>query len=141
MLYWSKTRSAPRPEPASAWRTRPRRYALRRRKSTRSSKSTCMCPGAWSGRSHRWRGSGSGAGAAPVDDFVTGRAAGAGFLLAMTPPSELGGGLRPPSEASPQDSVARATPALEAEHMDVGDLASTSYKITPTGSQSARGLG
>src|SRR5262249_23835704 len=69
MLYWSKTSSAPSPEPASARRTRARRYAWSRRKSTRSSKSTCMWPGAWSGRSQRWRGSASG-GVVAGDAFV-----------------------------------------------------------------------
>src|SRR6266550_3683403 len=59
MLCWSKQRSAPSPEGASACRTRARRYACRRRKSTRSSKSTCMRPGAWIGRSQLWRGSAS----------------------------------------------------------------------------------
>ena len=58
MLYWSKTSSAPRPEFASALRVRARRYSCSRRKSTRSSKSTCMRPGACSGRSQRWPGSG-----------------------------------------------------------------------------------
>src|SRR5215813_12989798 len=33
---------------------------------------------------------------------------------------KLGGGLCPPSEISPQDSIARAKPALEAEHRAVG---------------------
>src|SRR5256886_16166288 len=46
MLFMSKTRTAPRPASAIAWRARPRRYAWRRRKSTRSSQSTCMRPGA-----------------------------------------------------------------------------------------------
>src|SRR5438874_10053944 len=46
MLFMSKTRTAPSPASAIAWRARPRRYAWRRRKSTRSSQSTCMRPGA-----------------------------------------------------------------------------------------------
>src|SRR5437667_3166855 len=75
MLYWSNMRSAPRPERASAWRARPSRYACKRRKSTRSSKSTCVCPGAWRGRSHRWRGSTSAG--------VTGRGLGASCFRAM----------------------------------------------------------
>src|SRR5437660_11748418 len=45
MLFMSKTRTAPSPASAIAWRARPRRYAWRRRKSTRSSQSTCMRPG------------------------------------------------------------------------------------------------
>src|SRR5262249_23284336 len=36
-------------------------------------------------------------------------------------PSGLGWGLRPPSESSPQESMARAKPALEAEHGAVGE--------------------
>src|SRR2546426_4996918 len=75
MLYWSNMRSAPRPERASAWRARPSRYACKRRKSTRSSKSTCVCPGAWSGRSQRWRGS--------TSSGVTGRGLGASCFRAM----------------------------------------------------------
>src|SRR2546428_13202258 len=77
MLYWSNTSTAPSPDFASAWRARPRRYACRRLKSTRSSKSTCVWPGAWSGRSQRWRGSTSSA--------LTGRAMGGGDLRAMRP--------------------------------------------------------
>src|SRR4030095_6617872 len=57
MLYWSKRRRAPSPDFASAARTRPTRYSCRRRKSTRSSKSTWVWPGAWMGRSHRCFGS------------------------------------------------------------------------------------
>src|SRR5215510_3088599 len=75
MLYWSNIRSAPSPECWSAWRARPRRYACKRRKSTRSSKSTWVCPGAWSGRSQRWRGS--------TSLSVTGRGLGASCLRAM----------------------------------------------------------
>src|SRR5450759_3388831 len=48
MLFMSKTSSAPRPALAIASRVRPRRYSCRRRKSTRSSQSTCMRPGAGS---------------------------------------------------------------------------------------------
>src|SRR2546422_507517 len=75
MLYWSNMRSAPSPERASAWRARPSRYACRRRKSTRSSKSTCVWPGAWSGRSQRWRGS--------TSSGITGRGLGASCFRAM----------------------------------------------------------
>src|SRR5262249_947640 len=39
----------------------------------------------------------------------------------------LGGGLRAPSEASLQDSIARANPAFEAEHWKVGDQSRTSF--------------
>src|SRR2546426_2686925 len=78
MLCWSKTRSAPSPERASAWRVRPIRYACRRRKSTRSSKSTCMRPGAWMGRSQRWCGSS----ASGVASFTSR----AGGFFAMSPP-------------------------------------------------------
>src|SRR5262245_33612808 len=75
MLYWSNIRSAPSPECLSAWRARPRRYACSRRKSTRSSKSTCVWPGAWSGRSQRWRGS--------TSLSVTGRGLGASGFRAI----------------------------------------------------------
>src|SRR6266571_5013464 len=34
---------------------------------------------------------------------------------------KLGGGLRPPSEASPRMEIARAKPALEVERQSVGD--------------------
>src|SRR5882672_9578906 len=57
MLCWSKDSSAPRPEPASAARTRARRYSCRRRKLTRSSKSTWVWPGAPIGRFQLWCGS------------------------------------------------------------------------------------
>src|SRR2546427_5642175 len=57
MLCWSNERSAPRPELESAARTRARRYPCSLRKSTRSSKSTCVRPGACSGRSQRCAGS------------------------------------------------------------------------------------
>src|SRR6267143_3476072 len=57
MLCWSNERSAPRPELESAARTRARRYPCSLRKSTRSSKSTCVRPGACSGRSQRCPGS------------------------------------------------------------------------------------
>src|SRR6267143_92867 len=57
MLCWSNESSAPRPEFASAARTRARRYPCSLRKSTRSSKSTCVRPGACSGRSQRCAGS------------------------------------------------------------------------------------
>src|SRR6267143_3689149 len=57
MLCWSNESSAPRPEFASAARTRARRYPCSLRKSTRSSKSTCVRPGACSGRSQRCPGS------------------------------------------------------------------------------------
>src|SRR5258708_21590517 len=57
MLCWSNESSEPRPEFASAARTRARRYPCRLRKSTRSSKSTCVRPGACSGRSQRCPGS------------------------------------------------------------------------------------
>src|SRR6267378_1432571 len=57
MLCWSNESSAPRPELASAARTRARRYPCSLRKSTRSSKSTCVRPGACSGRSQRCAGS------------------------------------------------------------------------------------
>src|SRR6266849_2766674 len=82
MLCWSKTRSAPSPERARAWRVRPIRYACSRRKSTRSSKSTCMRPGAWMGRSQRWCGSSASGVAA-----FTSRAGG---FLAMSPPGMRG---------------------------------------------------
>ena len=57
MLCWSNESSAPSPDCASAARTRARRYSCSRRKSTRSSKSTCVRPGACSGRSQRCFGS------------------------------------------------------------------------------------
>src|SRR5689334_20004544 len=57
MLCWSKDSSAPSPDCASAERTRARRYSCRRRKLTRSSKSTWVCPGACSGRFQLWCGS------------------------------------------------------------------------------------
>src|SRR5882762_534090 len=57
MLCWSNESSAPRPEFASAARTRARRYPCSLRKSTRSSKSTCVRPGACNGRSQRCPGS------------------------------------------------------------------------------------
>src|SRR5574339_761599 len=57
MLCWSKHSNAPRPDCTSAARVRARRYSCRRRKSTRSSKSTCVRPGACSGRSQRCFGS------------------------------------------------------------------------------------
>src|SRR5690242_16794694 len=75
MLYWSSRSTAPSPEAARARRARPSRWACRRWKSTRSSKSTCMWPGACSGRSQRWRGSTSSA--------LTWRAVGGGGLRAM----------------------------------------------------------
>src|SRR5450759_2288859 len=46
MLFMSKTSTAPRPALAIASRVRPRRYSCRRRKSTRSSQSTFIRPGA-----------------------------------------------------------------------------------------------
>src|ERR1019366_3419417 len=46
MLFMSKTSTAPRPALAIASRARPRRYSCRRRKSTRSSQSTFIRPGA-----------------------------------------------------------------------------------------------
>src|ERR1700694_3279714 len=48
MLFMSKTRIAPRPALLMASRVRLSRYSCRRRKSTRSSQSTCMRPGAGS---------------------------------------------------------------------------------------------
>src|ERR1700674_1130779 len=48
MLFMSNTNTAPRPALAIASRERPRRYSCKRRKSTRSSQSTCMRPGAGS---------------------------------------------------------------------------------------------
>src|SRR3989454_8933285 len=82
MLCWSKTSSAPSPDRARAWRVRPIRYACSRRKSTRSSKSTCMRPGAWMGRSQRWCGSR----ASGVASFTSR----AGGFLAMSPPGMRG---------------------------------------------------
>src|SRR2546422_1610670 len=46
MLFMSKTITAPRPAFAIACWARPRRYVWSRRKSTRSSQSTCIRPGA-----------------------------------------------------------------------------------------------
>src|SRR5256712_195269 len=46
MLFMSKTSTAPRPAFAIACWARPRRYVWSRRKSTRSSQSTCIRPGA-----------------------------------------------------------------------------------------------
>src|SRR5882724_9987639 len=57
MLCWSKESSAPSPEPASAARTRASRYSCSLRKLMRSSKSTCVWPGACSGRFQLWCGS------------------------------------------------------------------------------------
>src|ERR1700681_2361601 len=48
MLFMSKTSTAPRPAFAIASRVRFSRYSCRRRKSTRSSQSTCIRPGAGS---------------------------------------------------------------------------------------------
>src|SRR5487761_479245 len=48
MLFMSNTSTAPRPAFAIASRVRLSRYSWRRRKSTRSSQSTCMRPGAGS---------------------------------------------------------------------------------------------
>src|SRR5215467_5993439 len=57
MLCWSNDSRAPRPDCASAARTRARRYSCRRRKLMRSSKSTWVWPGAASGRFQLWCGS------------------------------------------------------------------------------------
>src|ERR1700716_4012626 len=46
MLFMSKTKTPPRPAFAIAARARPSRYSWRRRKSTRSSQSTAIRPGA-----------------------------------------------------------------------------------------------
>src|SRR4029077_12497552 len=46
MLFMSKTSTAPSPASAIACWARPRRYVCSRRKSTRSSQSTCIRPGA-----------------------------------------------------------------------------------------------
>src|SRR6267143_1850203 len=46
MLFMSNTSTAPSPAFAIASRVRVNRYSCRRRKSTRSSQSTCMRPGA-----------------------------------------------------------------------------------------------
>jgi hypothetical protein len=51
-------------------------------------------------------------------------------------PRKLVGGLRPPSEPSPQDSIARAKPALEAEHREVGDPSRASCLIARTAPES-----
>src|ERR1700681_3506935 len=48
MLFMSKTSTAPKPAFVIASRVRARRYSCSRRKSTRSSQSTCMRPGAGS---------------------------------------------------------------------------------------------
>src|SRR3954471_7298705 len=56
MLCWSKQRSAARRDCPGAARVRGRRESCSRRKLTRSSKSTCVRPGACSGRSQRWCG-------------------------------------------------------------------------------------
>src|SRR2546427_3512336 len=61
MLCWSNERSAPRPELESAARTRARRYPCSLGKSTRSSKSPCVRPGACTGPSQRCAGSTSSA--------------------------------------------------------------------------------
>src|SRR5688572_20713298 len=52
MLCWSKHSIAPSPDLASDWRVRARRYLCSLWKLTRSSKSTCVMPGACSGRCH-----------------------------------------------------------------------------------------
>src|SRR6185436_7359086 len=52
MLCWSKHSIAPRPDFASDWRVRASRYLWSLLKSTLSSKSTCVIPGACSGRCH-----------------------------------------------------------------------------------------
>ena len=54
------------------------------------------------------------------------------LLLCADERFTLGGGLRPPSEPSPHDSIARAKPALEAEPWDVGDQSRASCQVTPT---------
>src|SRR5204863_186556 len=116
MLYWSNTSTAPSPDFASAWRARPRRYACRRLKSTRSSKSTCVWPGAWSGRSQRCRGSTSSA--------LTALAMGGDDLRAMgssVPGDYLGRGTGAVHAPAGADGGRRPRREMAGAGADVGD--------------------